>query len=402
MRKRARAGHPGARRHRALRAGTRAREHGARDHRHQRQDHRDRARRPPAAQRRHGLRGGRQHRAAGARRARERRRERRRAAWVLELSSYQLETTWSLAPRGGRDAQPHRGPPRPLRRASTTTRAAKARIFTAHGVQVLNRDDPRSLAMALPGKQASSPSGSTRRDGDDFGLSRGGKLVRGGAATIAGASTSSPIRGSHNAANALAACALVSALGCCRAALRDRAARPSRACRTAWSSSPSARRRVVRRFARAPTSAPPSPRCAALGKTDGADRSAATARARTSRRSRAPVRRMRRAVLLIGRDAPLIAKRCVPACRSMRARWRRRSSARRRLAQPGDAVLLSPACASFDMFRDYKHRGDVFAAAVEGAGAVSQTYVFARSARRTRSTTARSPGRRCCSRRSGW
>jgi UDP-N-acetylmuramoylalanine--D-glutamate ligase len=36
-----------------------------------------------------------------------------------------------------------------------------------------------------------------------------------------------------------------------------------------------------------------------------------------------------------------------------------------RLAEPGDAVLLSPACSSFDMFRDYKHRGDAFVAAVE-------------------------------------
>jgi UDP-N-acetylmuramoylalanine--D-glutamate ligase len=48
-------------------------------------------------------------------------------------------------------------------------------------------------------------------------------------------------------------------------------------------------------------------------------------------------------------------------------------AAARRLAQPGDAVVLSPACSSFDMFRDYNHRAAVFRAAVSGVVAREAT-----------------------------
>jgi len=78
---------------------------------------------------------------------------------------------------------------------------------------------------------------------------------------------------------------------------------------------------------------------------------------------REPVREFASRVLLIGRDAPLIEKALsglpTERCRSLEEAVQQASQI------PSQAVLLSPACASFDMFRDYKHRGDVFAAAVK-------------------------------------
>ena len=74
-----------------------------------------------------------------------------------------------------------------------------------------------------------------------------------------------------------------------------------------------------------------------------------------------------RLVLLIGRDARAIGSAlgchcAVEYCATLEAAV----AAAARAAQAGDTVLLSPACASLDMFRDYAHRGEAFAAAVQG------------------------------------
>ncbi|MFO1400236.1 MAG: hypothetical protein U1F30_03320 [Steroidobacteraceae bacterium] len=74
---------------------------------------------------------------------------------------------------------------------------------------------------------------------------------------------------------------------------------------------------------------------------------------------------MRRA-LLIGRDAPAIAAALAGACELEHCASLEAAVAAGARRAPGDTVLLSPACASFDMFRDYAHRGAVFAAAVRG------------------------------------
>ncbi len=78
------------------------------------------------------------------------------------------------------------------------------------------------------------------------------------------------------------------------------------------------------------------------------------------------VARYARAVALIGRDAAALAavlgasgvpmQRCASLPEAVR--WCAVQ------ARPGDAVLLSPACASLDMFRDYAHRAEVFVATV--------------------------------------
>ena len=82
---------------------------------------------------------------------------------------------------------------------------------------------------------------------------------------------------------------------------------------------------------------------------------------------RAPVDRYCRAVVLLGRDAPQVAAALGNGVPQVNAGSIEEVVQRcAELAQPGDAVLLSPACASLDMFKNYEERGRLFAQAVEG------------------------------------
>ena len=88
-----------------------------------------------------------------------------------------------------------------------------------------------------------------------------------------------------------------------------------------------------------------------------------------------PVARHARAVLLIGRDAPLIRQALAASGTPLldASSMADAVAQAQQQAQSGDAVLLSPACASFDMFQDYAHRARCFVAAVQQLGLASGT-----------------------------
>jgi UDP-N-acetylmuramoylalanine--D-glutamate ligase len=285
--------------------------------------------------------------------------------WVLELSSFQLETTSSLnldAAAMLNLSEDHFDRYAGIEQYA----AAKARIFAGSGAQVLNRDDAAAMAMRIPGRNCVMFGlGVPAAEGDWGTRNIGGEtwLVQGEAAITPASSLQ--LSGAHNIANALAALALTRAIGLplapLVAALRQFAGLPHRMQKVAVLQDitffdDSKGTNVGATVAALSGLTVPAVLIAG-GEGKGQDFSPLAA----------AVAAHARAVVLIGRDAEHIATALdatgVPLLRA--AGMEQAVAAAFKSAQAGDAVLLSPACASFDMFRNYAHRAEVFVAAVK-------------------------------------
>jgi len=280
--------------------------------------------------------------------------------YVLELSSFQLETTASLkcdAATVLNISEDH------LDRYQNMAgyAAAKARILSYAKIQVINREDAYVKAMVDSNRPVYSFGLYAPADDKQWGL-----VVSGGQRSLAqGRQALMPmselsLNGLHNAANAMAALALCRSIDLPYAPLLD----------------------ALREFKGLPH------RVEKVAEIDGVsyydDSKGTNVGATMAALSgmgvpvvliaggdgkgqdfvplKDVVGKHARAVILIGRDAPLIESAICASQVAIEHASSLQEAVRRaaQLAQTGDAVLLSPACASFDMFRNYIHRAEVF------------------------------------------
>ena len=314
-------------------------------------------------------------------------------AWVLELSSFQLHTTFSLQADAATVlnlSQDHLD----WHGSMDAYAADKARIFGADTIRVLNRDDARVMRMAAVESPSFTFGLDAPVDANSFGLleERGvlwlanavpgeeieKKRKKGEVAEPVDAivnrlmpADALKIRGLHNAANALAALAL------CRACdlplapllhgLREYAGEPHRVELVATIDGVDYYDDSKGTNVGATVAA-----LLGLGKAfGGADQqilliAGGDGKGQDFAPLAQPVANYVRAALLIGRDAPSVRAAIEPTgvpafdLDDLPQAVRRAAG----LARPGDAVLLSPACASLDMFTNYAHRAQVFVDAV--------------------------------------
>ena len=280
--------------------------------------------------------------------------------YVLELSSFQLETTVSLnsiAATVLNISEDHMDRYAGINEYADT----KADIFNGNGTMVLNKDDDRVTRMARAGRRQIYFGLSEPETENDFGLRKtDGQtwLVKGRQQLIAASEI--PLPGRHNVSNVLAAYALSSVMNV----------------------SIEAANRAIHKFRGLPH------RCQLVAERQGVkwiDDSKATnvgsATAALNGMDKAviwiaggegkgadfsPLKQAAKDhvkhAILIGRDASLIEAALDGVVPVHHAREMADAVTQAQaLSQSGDIVLLSPACASFDMFRNFSHRGEVFA-----------------------------------------
>ncbi|WP_077002965.1 UDP-N-acetylmuramoyl-L-alanine--D-glutamate ligase [Variovorax sp. KK3] len=317
--------------------------------------------------------------------------------WVLELSSFQLDGVQGFEPTAATVlnlSQDHLD----WHGDMAAYAAAKKRIFGSRGTMLLNREDEAVMQMKpapakLPkGQQPRSivsfGAGMPLRPGD-WGIERVNgmawlvraleadetqKRKRGAAAEEEELhfqrlipADALRIRGRHNALNALAALALATVAGCQLGpmlyGLREYRGEPHRV-------EPVAIVDEVEYFDDSKGTNVGATVAALAGL--GEERRVVLilggeGKGQDFTPLAAPVRQYARAVVLIGRDAPIIEAALAGTGVSLQhaASMQEAVRAAAGRAHPGDAVLLSPACASFDMFKDYAHRAAVFCESVQ-------------------------------------
>jgi UDP-N-acetylmuramoylalanine--D-glutamate ligase len=283
--------------------------------------------------------------------------------YVLELSSFQLEATTSLDLRAAtvlNVTADHMDRYRTIEDYAI----AKARIFARCDTAVINLDDPLVVAMPMSGQRTLGFSLRATIGADYAVASRDGEwwLMRREEPLMPLAAMK--IKGLHNAANALACLALGEALdlpmSVMLAELEEFAGLPHR---SQWVADVNGVTYIND----------------SKGTNVGATIAAVSgmtgpliiiAGGEGKNQDFAPLaeafRGKVRHAVLIGRDAPAVAKALAAVTTTeTSASLEEAVKAAARAARPGDTVLLSPACASLDMFRDYTHRGAVFTRAVK-------------------------------------
>jgi UDP-N-acetylmuramoylalanine--D-glutamate ligase len=284
--------------------------------------------------------------------------------YVLELSSFQLQTTHSLRPAAAvilNVSADHFDRHQDMEEYLT----AKRRIYRGAGVMVINDDDPLLRGLTEPDRPTlrltlAAPGPGVYGVSDTAG---GPWLARGGERLLA--VSDMPLTGMHNVANALAALALGEAMGLPMASMQA----------------------VLRRFRGLPHRMQVVAEQNGVqwindskGTNVGAASAAVSGLNLTGRvlliaggigkgadftQLRAALKDKVSVVLVMGQDAALIKRAVEDLAPVIKVADMDEAVARAHdLARPGDAVLLSPACASFDMFKNYEDRGDAFAAAV--------------------------------------